>query len=122
MRFERIALAAGLATTVILAGCGKQQTEAPPPKPTALVDAARITTPNPAEWATYGRTYDEQRFSPLDKIDAGNVAETDHRAGSHFNLARHCGRNRANARPSASCRLLRIDSGAYYAISQRNRR
>ena len=27
------------------------------------------------EWLSYGRTYDEQRFSPLDRIDAGNVAQ-----------------------------------------------
>ncbi len=75
MRFERSALVASLAAIVFVAGCEKSGTEAPPPKPTALIDAARIVTPNPGEWPTYGRTYDEQRFSPLDKIDAGNVAE-----------------------------------------------
>src|SRR2546430_7728940 len=33
----------------------------------ANVDAARITGANqdPANWTTYGRTYSEQRFSPL---------------------------------------------------------
>src|SRR5688572_24641248 len=75
MRLERIALVVCIAATVIAAGCGKPKTEQPaPPKPTAMVDAARITTPNPGEWPTYGRTYDEQRFSPLDKIDVGNVS------------------------------------------------
>ena len=27
-----------------------------------------------ANWLSYGRTYDEQRFSPLDQIAADNVA------------------------------------------------
>ena len=26
-------------------------------------------------WISYGRTYDEQRFSPLDKVNADNVGE-----------------------------------------------
>jgi alcohol dehydrogenase (cytochrome c)/quinohemoprotein ethanol dehydrogenase len=45
------------------------------PGPTALVDTARITAPADGEWLSYGRTYDEQRFSPLARIDAGNVAQ-----------------------------------------------
>ena len=28
-----------------------------------------------ANWMSYGRTYDEQRFSPLKKINAANVAQ-----------------------------------------------
>ncbi|MHA7820285.1 MAG: PQQ-dependent dehydrogenase, methanol/ethanol family [Erythrobacter sp.] len=28
-----------------------------------------------ANWITHGRTYDEQRFSPLDSVNAGNVGE-----------------------------------------------
>ena len=28
-----------------------------------------------ANWITYGRTYDEQRFSPLDQINTANVGE-----------------------------------------------
>src|SRR5215468_4271310 len=35
----------------------------------ALVAAAD----NRSEWLTYGRTYDEQRFSPLEQINTGNV-------------------------------------------------
>src|SRR6185503_12645415 len=31
--------------------------------------------PADGEWLSYGRTYDEQRFSPLAKVDAGNVAQ-----------------------------------------------
>ena len=57
----------------LLAGCSKQPERAPvaTPKPTALVDAARLTAPADGEWLSYGRTYDEQRFSPLDRIDVG---------------------------------------------------
>jgi alcohol dehydrogenase (cytochrome c) len=29
--------------------------------------------PNPADWLMYSRTYDAQRYSPLDQIDRGNV-------------------------------------------------
>ena len=35
-----------------------------------LVNAAS----NHAEWLSYGRTYDEQRFSPLNSINAENVS------------------------------------------------
>ena len=30
---------------------------------------------NTANWITYGRTYSEQRYSPLDQIDTGNVGQ-----------------------------------------------
>jgi alcohol dehydrogenase (cytochrome c)/quinohemoprotein ethanol dehydrogenase len=39
------------------------------------VDAARLTAPAPGDWPSYGRGYDEQRFSPLGQIDAQNVAQ-----------------------------------------------
>jgi len=41
----------------------------------ADVDAARITAADkdPANWLTYGRTYGEQRFSPLARVTAENV-------------------------------------------------
>jgi glucose dehydrogenase len=35
----------------------------------ALLSAAD----NRDDWLTHGRTYDEQRFSPLDRINTGNV-------------------------------------------------
>jgi quinohemoprotein ethanol dehydrogenase len=47
---------------VILAGCSKP----------AAIDAGRIERPG-ADWPSYGRGYDEQRFSPLDKINASTV-------------------------------------------------
>jgi quinohemoprotein ethanol dehydrogenase len=41
-----------------------------------VVDTARITAADtePGNWLTHGRTYSEQRFSPLRAIDAGSVA------------------------------------------------
>ncbi len=41
----------------------------------ALVDGARIANPEPGSWPSHGRSYFEQRFSPLASIDQGNVAE-----------------------------------------------
>ncbi len=45
-------------------------------RPAAAVDGARIihADRHPGEWLTYGRTYDEQRFSPLKQIDDRDVA------------------------------------------------
>ncbi len=42
----------------------------------AAVDAARLTnaSADAANWMSYGRTYDEQRFSPLMQINADNVS------------------------------------------------
>lgn len=38
------------------------------------VDANRIEAAEAGEWLSYGRTYDEQRFSPLDKVNRETVA------------------------------------------------
>ncbi len=48
-----------------------------PPAGAPIVDGARIVAADatPGEWLTHGRTYGEQRFSPLDRIDQGNVGE-----------------------------------------------
>ncbi len=54
-----------IATALLLGGCAKS----PPP-----VDAARIENAAPGEWLSHGRTYDEQRFSPLGQINDQNVA------------------------------------------------
>ena len=37
------------------------------------VTDAMLRNPDPADWLMYSRTYDAQRFSPLDEIDRGNV-------------------------------------------------
>jgi quinohemoprotein ethanol dehydrogenase len=49
---------------------------APPPE-AGNVDAARLTDADsePGSWLSHGRTYSEQRFSPLDQINAANVGE-----------------------------------------------
>ncbi|MFK7896992.1 MAG: PQQ-dependent dehydrogenase, methanol/ethanol family [Myxococcota bacterium] len=41
------------------------------------VDAARIIDADatPGEWLSHGRTYDEQRFSPLAEIDQSNISD-----------------------------------------------
>jgi quinohemoprotein ethanol dehydrogenase len=59
-------------TVAIAAGCGRGT------EPTAL--AANVTTERlvnaesePDQWMSYGGTYPEQRFSPLDQIDTSNV-------------------------------------------------
>src|SRR5580765_871234 len=43
--------------------------------PGANVDATRIANADadPGEWLSHGRTYSEQHFSPLDKINTSNV-------------------------------------------------
>src|SRR5688500_8247105 len=45
--------------------------------PAADVDAVRLlgAANNNADWLTHGRTYDEQRFSPLARIHQGNVSD-----------------------------------------------
>ncbi|HEV7444713.1 MAG TPA: hypothetical protein VGO18_19105, partial [Steroidobacteraceae bacterium] len=53
---------------VVLSACGAQN---------APVDAARLTAADgdTANWLTYGRTYDEQRFSPLKQINTQSVRQ-----------------------------------------------
>jgi len=58
----RWAAVIGLALSV--AACGRGR-----------VDAKRIEAADGSEWLTYGRTYDEQRFSPLTQIDRQTVGK-----------------------------------------------
>src|SRR5689334_1308930 len=46
-------------------------------KAAAAVNASRMTAADsePGNWMSYGRTYDEQRFSPLKRINAQNVSQ-----------------------------------------------
>jgi quinohemoprotein ethanol dehydrogenase len=70
------------ALLLAISGCGPSPVPPPPsvaaPAVTpAAVDAARLTAADaePGNWMGPGRTYDEQHFSPLQKIDAGNVKQ-----------------------------------------------
>ena len=50
---------------------------AAPDSRTAWIDDERIKNADsePGNWLAYGRTYEEQRFSPLTQINAGNVSQ-----------------------------------------------
>lgn len=50
-------------------GCG-----ADPDAPTVVRDDALGSDPSGENWLAFGRTYDEQRFSPLTQVNASNVA------------------------------------------------
>lgn len=47
------------------------------PRALADIDGARIAAADaePGNWLAHGRTYEEQRFSPLDQINDGNIGE-----------------------------------------------
>ncbi|MDJ0928541.1 MAG: PQQ-dependent dehydrogenase, methanol/ethanol family [Gammaproteobacteria bacterium] len=80
-------LAASISVAVtLISGCGQPESardsgarvnEAPPAEARTAVTGARIKAADnkPGEWLTHGRTYDEQRFSPLERITDQNVAE-----------------------------------------------
>lgn len=72
--FLSFAVAAALMSS---AACEKKSAAPAPrkPLPPASVDAARIIHADnePANWMTHGRTYSEQRFSPLKQINDQNV-------------------------------------------------
>jgi len=72
----RIRLTLVVITLLAGAACGRTSRAPSAPSPqAAAVDAARLQAADrdPGNWLTHGRTYDEQRFSPLSRIDAGNV-------------------------------------------------
>jgi len=74
MSFNSIFLrAAFLAATIALYGCAANDTAVNP----AAVNGARLTAADsePGQWMSHGRTYGEQRFSPLDKISTTNVKD-----------------------------------------------
>jgi quinohemoprotein ethanol dehydrogenase len=68
-KFEsRLALACAAMWMIAMAGCG--------PKQTVVDDAAlRAADGDTANWITYGRTYSEQRFSPLKQINEQSVGK-----------------------------------------------
>ena len=73
-RFSRFCRVPSLA--LLLAACGQTPTPLTPPPPrVADVDEARLTgaDKDTFNWLSHGRTYDEQRYSPLNQIDAANI-------------------------------------------------
>ena len=56
-------------------GCSGDKESSTPPA--AAVDAVRLVAANdePGSWMSHGRTYDEQRFSPLTQVSADNVGD-----------------------------------------------
>jgi len=68
-------------TLVALSACGRGGSDAGAPEERkaapANVDTARIIAADsePGNWMSHGRTYSEQRYSPLKQITAGNVAD-----------------------------------------------
>ncbi len=74
-----------VATVALLVACGESGEPLPTPttaNPPAAAGAAQVNAPRllaadqePGQWMTHGRTYDEQRYSPLTEIHTGNVSE-----------------------------------------------
>lgn len=64
-------LAWSLPLVALITACGEKPSAELP----GGVNAARIIKGDPAEWLSYGRTYDEQRYSPLDGINQANVGQ-----------------------------------------------
>ena len=74
-------MVSALCTVLLLTACSREAPEssvepAPPAMP-ADVDTLRIVAADeqPGNWMTHGRTYNEQRYSPLAEITADNVAD-----------------------------------------------
>ena len=80
----RILLAA-VAASFLLGGCSDQAVETaavapaasvPPVEKSSIIDDASMADETAGEnWLAFGRTYSEQRFSPLDQIDRDSVTE-----------------------------------------------
>jgi PQQ-dependent dehydrogenase (methanol/ethanol family) len=73
-----------LAAFLLFTGCDQPgsnpvestaETLAEPTGPRLDIDGARISAADrePGNWLSHGRTYDEQRYSPLNRINGGNV-------------------------------------------------
>ncbi len=72
MKFGRIAVSGALTLGLLaLAGCGTTGG-----KMAAVDDAALVAgSPDGANWLSYGRTMDEQRYSPLTQVSDANVGQ-----------------------------------------------
>ena len=71
--FERQLLWWSLAVAIPAALLPATAGAADPPAYTPVTEQ-RLTNPEPQNWLMYRRTYDGANYSPLNKINAGNVA------------------------------------------------
>ncbi|MCW8194811.1 PQQ-dependent dehydrogenase, methanol/ethanol family [Proteobacteria bacterium 005FR1] len=78
IRFSPLLLALAIGS---LAGCDQSSSPATPQAKIvstarygATVNADRLIFADPREWLSHGRSYDEQRFSPLDQINADSIS------------------------------------------------
>ena len=73
MRIRGLAIAISAAASLALAGCSGE----PGSNSGERVGSEQLLAANAdgANWISHGRTYSEQRFSPLDKVNAENVGE-----------------------------------------------
>jgi len=76
---KRASLFGLLLTALVSAGCssGAPTAEGAVSRGPAAVNTARLIAADaePGEWMSHGRTYGEQRFSPLDQINTANVGK-----------------------------------------------
>ena len=70
---QRIQLFAIALTAIVTLNCGAS----PAPTGPAAVNTSRLLAADvePGQWMSHGRTYDEQRFSPLDQINTESVSK-----------------------------------------------
>ena len=66
--YTRVAIAGVIA--IFCSACASEQPETVASNTSIIVDGSRIVQADqePGNWLTHGRTYSEQRFSPLDQI------------------------------------------------------
>ncbi|HSD68604.1 MAG TPA: PQQ-dependent dehydrogenase, methanol/ethanol family, partial [Woeseiaceae bacterium] len=76
-RVTAATLLPAMAFAVVACGTGKDDSEDGEQAAVAAVDGARIMAADsePGNWLTHGRSYDEQRYSPLTAINADNAAK-----------------------------------------------
>src|SRR5215468_3824724 len=77
MNIARVKSSAGAVVAAALLSFGLPMLAAHAAAAAATVDRKALVAAadNRSEWLTYGRTYDEQRFSPLAQINTGNVKD-----------------------------------------------
>ena len=70
MRCAKLAAASTVALLIAVGGCSSDNG---PTQPTATVNRIIAADREPGSWLSHGRTYSEQRFSPLSQINLDNV-------------------------------------------------